>query len=29
MVEVSRDGKPIYFTNGLYRAWDGQFCGRF
>ena len=25
MVEVSRDGKRIYFTNGLYRAWDGQF----
>jgi selenium-binding protein 1 len=25
MVEVSRDGRRIYFTNGLYRAWDGQF----
>jgi selenium-binding protein 1 len=25
MVEVSRDGKRIYFTNGLYRAWDDQF----
>jgi selenium-binding protein 1 len=25
MVEVSRDGKRIYFTNGLYRAWDEQF----
>jgi len=25
MVEVSRDGKRVYFTNGLYRAWDGQF----
>jgi selenium-binding protein 1 len=25
MVEVSRDGKRIYFTNGLYRAWDSQF----
>jgi selenium-binding protein 1 len=25
MVEVSRDGKRVYFTNGLYRAWDAQF----
>ena len=25
MVEVSRDGKRVYFTNGLYRAWDSQF----
>ena len=25
MVEVSRDGRRIYFTNGLYRAWDAQF----
>jgi selenium-binding protein 1 len=25
MVEVSRDGRRVYFTNGLYRAWDGQF----
>jgi selenium-binding protein 1 len=25
MVEVSRDGKRVYLTNGLYRAWDGQF----
>jgi selenium-binding protein 1 len=25
MVEVSRDGKRIYFTNGLYTPWDNQF----
>jgi methanethiol oxidase len=25
MVEVSRDGKRIYFTNSLYGAIDGQF----
>ena len=25
MVEVSRDGRRVYFTNGLYRAWDEQF----
>jgi selenium-binding protein 1 len=25
MVEVSRDGRRVYFTNGLYRAWDAQF----
>jgi selenium-binding protein 1 len=25
MVEVSRDGKRIYFTNSLYRPWDEQF----
>ncbi|HEX4153219.1 MAG TPA: selenium-binding protein SBP56-related protein [Steroidobacteraceae bacterium] len=25
MVEVSRDGRRVYFTNGLYRAWDSQF----
>jgi selenium-binding protein 1 len=25
MVEVSRDGRRIYFTNSLYRAWDDQF----
>jgi methanethiol oxidase len=25
MVEVSRDGQRIYFTNSLYRAWDEQF----
>ena len=30
MVEVSRDGKRIYLTNGLYTSWDKQFspCGR-
>jgi methanethiol oxidase len=25
MVEVSRDGRRVYLTNGLYRAWDAQF----
>jgi methanethiol oxidase len=25
MVELSRDGKRIYLTNSLYRAWDDQF----
>jgi selenium-binding protein 1 len=25
MVEVSRDGRRVYFTNSLYRAWDSQF----
>jgi methanethiol oxidase len=25
MVEVSRDGKRVYCTNSLYRAWDEQF----
>lgn len=25
MVEVSRDGRRIYFTNSLYRSWDEQF----
>jgi selenium-binding protein 1 len=25
MVEISRDGKRVYFTNGLYSAWDEQF----
>src|SRR5438045_2670355 len=25
MVEVSRDGHRIYFTNSLYAAWDKQF----
>ena len=25
MVELSRDGKRVYFTNSLYRAWDEQF----
>jgi selenium-binding protein 1 len=25
MVELSRDGKRIYFTNSLYSPWDAQF----
>jgi selenium-binding protein 1 len=25
MVEISRDGKRIYFTNSLYASWDEQF----
>jgi methanethiol oxidase len=25
MVEVSRDGKRVYFTNSLYSVWDEQF----
>ena len=25
MVEVSRDGKRVYFTNSLYGVLDGQF----
>ena len=25
MVELSRDGKRLYFTNSLYAAWDEQF----
>jgi len=25
MVEVSRDGKRVYFTNSLYQSWDEQF----
>jgi len=25
MVEVSRDGKRVYFTNSLYSPWDAQF----
>lgn len=25
MVEVSRDGRRVYFTNSLYLAWDAQF----
>jgi selenium-binding protein 1 len=25
MVEVSRDGRRVYFTNSLYNAWDEQF----
>ena len=25
MVEVSRDGRRIYFSNSLYTPWDRQF----
>jgi len=25
MVEISRDGQRVYFTNSLYAAWDKQF----
>jgi selenium-binding protein 1 len=25
MVEVSRDGRRVYFTNSLYRTWESQF----
>jgi selenium-binding protein 1 len=25
MVEISRDGKRVYFTNSLYLPWDAQF----
>ncbi|CAN5389024.1 hypothetical protein BH23ACT7_BH23ACT7_28510 [soil metagenome] len=25
MVEASRDGRRVYFTNSLYAAWDDQF----
>jgi selenium-binding protein 1 len=25
MVEISRDGKRVYLTNGLYSSWDDQF----
>jgi selenium-binding protein 1 len=25
MVEISRDGKRVYFTNSLYTPWDNQF----
>jgi selenium-binding protein 1 len=25
MVETSRDGRRVYFTNSLYRSWDEQF----
>lgn len=25
MVEISRDGRRVYITNSLYRAWDEQF----
>jgi selenium-binding protein 1 len=25
MVEISRDGRRVYFGNSLYSAWDKQF----
>ena len=25
MVEISRDGKRVYWTNSLYSTWDNQF----
>jgi len=25
MVEISRDGRRVYFTNSLYTPWDEQF----
>jgi selenium-binding protein 1 len=25
MVEISRDGRRVYFTNSLYASWDNQF----
>ena len=25
MLEISRDGKRVYFTNSLYSSWDDQF----
>ena len=25
MVEVSRDGRRVYFSNSLYSSWDEQF----
>jgi selenium-binding protein 1 len=25
MVEISRDGRRVYFTNSLYAAWDEVF----
>ena len=25
MVEISRDGKRVYWTNSLYSSWDDQF----
>jgi selenium-binding protein 1 len=25
MVEISRDGRRVYFTNSLYASWDEQF----
>jgi methanethiol oxidase len=28
MVEISRDGRRVYFTNSLYSPWDAQFYPR-
>ena len=28
MVEISRDGKRVYWTNSLYSTWDNQFIPR-
>ena len=25
MVEISRDGKRVYWTNALYSSWDNRF----
>ena len=25
MVEISRDGRRVYWTNSLYSTWDNQF----
>ena len=25
MIEISRDGRRVYFTNSLYSSWDEQF----
>jgi len=25
MVEISRDGRRVYFSNSLYASWDAQF----
>ena len=25
MIEISRDGRRVYFTNSLYSTWDTQF----
>jgi methanethiol oxidase len=25
MVEISRDGRRVYWTNSLYSTWDSQF----
>lgn len=27
MLEISRDGRRVYFTNSLYSTWDRQFYG--